>query len=285
MFAAAIASPRASNAQSAAPNVEPVRAPTDRIVFRDGSATVATVTGASGDTIHTVATDGTLHELPRSLVAQIVGPGAVYVDPYILLAHRPNPSLLATNAQLLRPGPGRARVEIESNGDQQTIGIPIGLVYQQQWDYVRRAELCTTPCTLYLAPGAYDLYSSGPGVVSATGHYVVPADGARFRLHARWEGWTATGGVAFGGGMIATIYGWIRFGQDFSVSNSLAPGIVLVGLGAVLVTGALIAYYRLPTGVASVQPLTNRARASHVRWALSPSVDAHAGGATIVGTF
>ena len=58
---------------------------------------------------------------------------------------------------LLQPGPGRVPLHVESDGEPQTVGIgapgrrrePLGV-------------LCTTPCTLYVYPGLFPLYTGGP---------------------------------------------------------------------------------------------------------------------------
>src|SRR6185312_14358276 len=97
----------------------------------------------------------------------------------------------------LEPGPGRVPLVVESAGAQQSISLHFaGAIRINGWGVSVTARICDTPCTMYLAPGAYVLQSEADGVVAARTPVTVSATGARVTLTAPAVG-VRGGGVAF----------------------------------------------------------------------------------------
>jgi len=96
----------------------------------------------------------------------------------------------------LEPGPGRVPLVVESAGAQQSISLHFaGAIRINGWGVSVTARICDTPCTMYLAPGAYVLQSEADGVVAARTPVTVSSTGARVKLKAPSSGVRA-GGVA-----------------------------------------------------------------------------------------
>jgi hypothetical protein len=181
----------------------------------------------------------------------------------------PAASFLTTSSfdeieQALRtPGPGRVPLRVESVGREQSVGIALGRVAQPGLPAPMATtlyrEVCQTPCTLHVRPGAFALWTGGNGVASITTQVRVPHDGTRVIMRAPsaavWK--TAPYVAAVGGAMMMT--GGMILGMSLTETfrSDLGVGLGITGLavgGVAAITG-LVLLSKNPWGILRQQRL------------------------------
>ncbi|MEI8254115.1 MAG: hypothetical protein WCJ30_00415 [Deltaproteobacteria bacterium] len=92
---------------------------------------------------------------------------------------------------------GRVPLVIESPRGRQTLGVTV----ERPWMRVDRDDVCSTPCTLFVPPGAMVLSSAGRGIAPEDTDLTVPRDGLLVRLRAPSDS-------ARTGGRVLTVVGF-----------------------------------------------------------------------------
>ncbi len=186
-----------------------------------------------------------------------------------------------TDDALLRPAPSRVRVVVESVGPRQ----PVGTV-ASGGDASAPRLVCTTPCTLYVPPGPFTLFTGGGDVRAVTTALDVPATGLRLRMRAPSEDSVTRLDLLRFGATVATVagFGALLLGLTLPTDSATVPlevtGTAVLGAGiALLVTYFVVDENNAP-GVASSEPLA-RAR-QRPEWFLGAAPAA--GGLSLSGT-
>lgn len=157
------------------------------------------------------------------------------------------PSEADTQARFLVPGPGKVPVQLEADGPPLLIGsVAPG-----------PAPLCTTPCTLHLAPGGTPLHLGGPGRLEVQTILDVRPEGQRVLLHSYSRSRVVYSVLGLAGGSVVTLMGALAF---IPVSDSLGRpvmtfGGIALGLGVGTLTASLLTIKRTRTGVKRIEPL------------------------------
>jgi hypothetical protein len=268
---------------AAAPAGAQTTAPTpaeDVVTLRDGSVLRGRAREVRVDeSVVLMLPSGETRAIPWPQVTSATGPSfqPTAAPPAAPAAPPPPPpetaaDLEAREAELAtedfrRPAPGRVPLVVESPDRVQVVGVTlsvtaVGTGVESQL-ITRHRELCRTPCTLYVRPGAFPLYTGGLGVVEATSDLAVPPHGARVQVHAPSE--TLTRAYTMAGGVsLALMLGGIAVAGlgDFLGNNDAVVGGLVTGLVAFpIFLGSLALSLSTPSGVRSLTPLAPGATA------------------------
>ncbi len=164
----------------------------------------------------------------------------------------------------LEPRPGLVPLIVESIGGRVSVGVDMGhdltTFRGHTWGRMFYSDACASPCTLYVLPGPFPLWTGNHGAESTRASISVPSTGIRVRVRRGSAALTALG-LAFS--MVGLLGVWptgIATGF-FSTNHGIAFAASLsgyIGAHAVLAAGlTLIAVYR--GGVASREPLASSA--------------------------
>jgi hypothetical protein len=155
-------------------------------------------------------------------------------------------------SRFLLPGPGKVPVQLESDGPPLLIGSVT------PWS----APLCTTPCTLHLAPGGTPLHLGGPGRLESQTILDVRPDGQRVLLYSYSRNRVAYSALGIAGGSLLALMGAMAFiptgSDDPSISGVTATkafGGIALGIGVGTLTASLLTIKRTRTGVKRIEPL------------------------------
>ncbi|MGZ3427648.1 MAG: hypothetical protein ACXVCV_13415 [Polyangia bacterium] len=156
---------------------------------------------------------------------------------------------------LMQPGPGRAALTVESAGKQQRIRLHVDSgVRINGFGYSVSAEVCRTPCRVYLPPATYGIESVGEGVTSAftivdvgPGGAHVKLKAASSRVHGAGLALVLVGSLtAAAGGIVMAVAPLTSsvssaLGEPSSQDNMLLGGGITLGAGlAMLIPGAVM---------------------------------------------
>ncbi|MBI5514589.1 MAG: hypothetical protein HY909_12515 [Deltaproteobacteria bacterium] len=155
----------------------------------------------------------------------------------------------------LRAGDGRVAVRVRSEGARQDLalvpeGSPVeqGMTAPEPW--------CQTPCTLFLRPGRYGLYSGAPTVLHAVSPLTVteaPAERVlrappRARFEASRNLLVGAVGLTVVGGIFLVFSPLEVAGASPTGPETIATGVALVALGVAGAVYALGLLRALPRG-------------------------------------
>jgi hypothetical protein len=256
----------AAHAQGAAP------VGSDTIVARDGSVYRGQVAEIKpGREVTIVLLDGQARTVPWSEIASTYGPSFPgTVAPPMTVMPTPmtppmqaEPGLDPTPDPLLVPGPGRARLDIESATDKRiSVSVPIegdqnsgGMVVSSGYGYgfhtvafnmQRLRRVCMSPCTLYVRPGLFTI-NTNSGDFGYNSDVDVPAGGTAVKMHTPSRGravgglWLISGGAGLliGGITFAALAG--DFGKHYDIDTHSEVGDstpYYIGAGVVAAAGA-----------------------------------------------
>ncbi len=151
---------------------------------------------------------------------------------------------------LLRPGPGRVPLRVESDGAPQNVGIGV-------WGRRREAlaVVCTTPCTMYVFPGIFPLYTGGPNVRPTVQPVMVTGAGVTVLAHAGSPMNRALGVAMIPLGAIGMLASVVLMLDPPGPSSSPAVG-GLLGLGSVaMIIGGAVMLRNARPGLTYVGPV------------------------------
>jgi hypothetical protein len=183
-----------------------------------------------------------------------------------------------TSLATLEPAPGRVPLRVRSIEGPIAVGMPLGseereLSIAGSVTVRHYGQLCTTPCTLYVRPGTFPLWSDGPGLMKIEQEIYVPRGGLDLRLHA-------SSIVAHGFGIALTILGGLGASVSvpllvaetnnpyhlyFHEDTGVAIAATVVAVSALMHIGGVLLWSLTPGNIASQWPLRSSA-ASAPRW-------------------
>lgn len=266
-----VSSVASAQTMAAVPITSPPSTAENVITLRDGAILRGRIVDLRPGQYVIVVTAGGNRTVAWSDIARADGPS--FPGGYLA---EPDPDAApVAPADYRHPGAGRVPLAIESAG--VPLEISESFAAENEGDGFTSqtigGTLCTTPCTLYVAPTAFALRSRARGIRANRVTVTVPAEGLRLRLRAssstRFYGGIGAiaGGSAFAAvGLALTTY------AAFVPSVSRIPGTpyrgpvaapfyaaggIFLGLGvAALVTGIVLAV-GAPSGIASSSPFAN----------------------------
>lgn len=179
------------------------------------------------------------------------------------------PTAIVVSDPLLTPGPGRVPLLVESTGRELRVGEPTGsgtgygtnnTVISVQMG----RTVCSTPCTLHVAPGSVPLWVQGEGQRTQLLYPNVPPEGGAVRVRPS-SAWGRFGGVLlFSTGLMAAGGGGtlLYFGVNNRVREASAyvdrPDNGMIGGGAALtvasvplLVGGILLLYKNRGGIES----------------------------------
>ncbi len=228
--------------------VAPARAESaeDVIVTRDGAILRGHVTEMRpGKTATIVLLNGESRVVKWDDIAKSTGPSFPSEKPA---------APAEEHVDILKPCAGRVPYVVESAGKQQRLALHVSSgVSVNGFVFTVAAEVCRTPCTLYLPPGDYGIESWGEGVTHAFTHIEVGASGGHLKLRAGRAGVYKAGVglivlgaiTAIVGGSLMATGGLISSTSHASTTNSgdsllLGGGITLGAGAALIIPGAVM---------------------------------------------
>jgi hypothetical protein len=209
----------------------------DVIVQSDGTVLQGHVAELHpGDSITLVLLTGETRVVPWAAIASKRGPS---------FSNAPTPEPSEAPDADRRPGPGRVALHVESTGAPLDVGrtgqVEIGGAY---FGRSRRAG-CTTPCTLYVPPGALELYAGGLSLHSQTTTLPleVPNDGLMVRVRPSSMG-RIVGGVNLLTLSVGLILGPVFIGTAASEASKdpamAESGWTMLGVGVAATAAGIV---------------------------------------------
>ena len=181
----------------------------------------------------------------------------------------------APTDELRAPGAGRVPLVVESVRGQQSVGV----TFEASSRTVARDDVCKTPCTLYVPPGAATLLTYGPGIAETETDVMIGRAGLRVHMRAPSETSLAMGRALSVTGLLAGIGGAVLLLtgiSDVTSTHTGSPplglviaGSVTMGVGAGLMIPGLLLLAGTHGGVATSGPVASRL--DRVRFGLVPT--------------
>jgi hypothetical protein len=151
----------------------------------------------------------------------------------------------------------QARLVVESEGAPQSLGVA-----------GESGRMCTTPCTLWVAPGVVPLVAAGDGLRSSVTRVLVPPDGLEVHLRAPTTSRFARGFLLVVLGSAAVVAGTVLV--SVGESGSRVPHALLAGeltmAGGVLITGGGIVTLSLNQAGVGWQRTLGADQGTQSRW-------------------
>lgn len=239
----------------ALPSLARAEAQEDVIVTRDGAILHGHISELRpGKSATIVLLDGSTRTIQWGDIARSSGPSFPE-------ARKPEDEPV----DVLKPGPGRVPFLVESAGAPQRITLHVDSgVRVNGFAFTVSAELCRTPCTLYLPPGTYGVESHAEGVVGAFTVAQVGDNGGHLKLKAKSSAVRGGGIALVAVGAAALLAGGITMamGPLFSTGVSLTGestydatplyigGGATMGAGAVMIVAGSVMIAKTKGGAA-----------------------------------
>jgi hypothetical protein len=167
---------------------------------------------------------------PEERVTFMLLSGEVRIIEWTRIAHASGPAFLPASAE-----PRQVPLIVESVGRPQKVALDQRLILVRGRPSLVDEPQCTTPCTLYVEPGARILHLAGDGVVPTKTDVVVPPEGLHLKMRAPSPTRSFAAGALDVVGITALILGTsfaaVGGAENAAATRDLHDGMLGAGVG------------------------------------------------------